>query len=59
MAGQQPSDTVTLWFNPPDNGQSDRRKLTRQRVCAEALAVISTKGAQSLSTRPLAARPGS
>ena len=58
MAGQQPADADALWFNPPDDGQSARRTLTRERVVAEALAAISTDGAQALSMRALAARLG-
>ncbi len=60
MAGQQAgdADTRSLWFNPPDNGESSRRTLTRERVVAEALAVISTDGAQALSMRALARRLG-
>jgi AcrR family transcriptional regulator len=60
MAGQQPADAdaLTLWFNPPDDGQSGRRALTRERVVAEALTVIAADGAQSLSMRGLAARLG-
>lgn len=60
MPGQQPADTgaLRLWFNPPDNGESGRRALTRERVVAEALAVIAADGAQALSMRALAARLG-
>ena len=60
MAGQQPADTdpAALWFNPPDDGESGRRALTRERVVAEALAVIAAGGAQALSMRALAARLG-
>jgi AcrR family transcriptional regulator len=47
-----------LWFSPPDGGESHRRVLTRQRVAAEALAVISADGVQALSMRALAARLG-
>jgi TetR/AcrR family tetracycline transcriptional repressor len=59
-AGRQPVDpgAHSLWFNPPDDAESGRRALTRDRVVAEALAVISTDGAQSLSMRALAARLG-
>src|SRR6266536_2602998 len=48
----------TLWFSPPGRDQSHRRALTRQRVIAEALAVISADGVQALSMRALAARLG-
>jgi AcrR family transcriptional regulator len=60
MARQQAGDTGTrsLWFNPPDSGETGRRALTRERVVAEALAVISTDGAQALSMRAIAARLG-
>jgi TetR/AcrR family transcriptional regulator, tetracycline repressor protein len=60
MAGQQAGDAGarSLWFNPPDDGESGRRALTRERVVAEALAVISTDGAQALSMRAIAARLG-
>ena len=51
MAGQQAggADSRSLWFNPPDDRESGRRPLTRERVVAEALAVISAEGAQALT----------
>jgi AcrR family transcriptional regulator len=59
---EQTPDTATdagaLWFNRPGNVERGRRTLTRDRVVAEALAVISTDGAQALSMRALAARLG-
>ena len=60
MAGQRPADadTPALWFNPPDDGESGRRALTRERVVAEALTIIAAQGAQALSMRALAARLG-
>ena len=60
MGGQRPSgaETPALWFNPPDEGPGGRRALTRERVVAEALAIIAADGAQSLSMRALAARLG-
>jgi AcrR family transcriptional regulator len=60
MAGRQAqdADTRSLWFNPADEGDRTRRALTRERVVAEALAVISTDGAQALSMRAIAARLG-
>lgn len=60
MAGQRPSDagTPALWFNPPDDGPGARRALSRERVVAEALAIIAADGAQALSMRALAARLG-
>jgi AcrR family transcriptional regulator len=47
-----------LWFSPPDSQESRRRALTRERVVAEALAVIAADGAGALSMRGLAARLG-
>ena len=47
-----------LWFNPPGGEENRRRTLTRERVVAEALAVISADGAAALSMRALAARLG-
>jgi AcrR family transcriptional regulator len=60
MAGQRPADadTPALWFNPPGDGESGRRALTRERVVAEALTIIAAEGAQALSMRALAARLG-
>ena len=60
MARQQPAeaDTRSLWFNPPDEAETIRRALTRERVVAEALTVIAADGAQSLSMRALAGRLG-
>jgi AcrR family transcriptional regulator len=60
MAGQQAggADSRSLWFNPLDDRESGRRPLTRDRVVAEALAVISAEGAQALSMRAIAARLG-
>jgi len=47
-----------LWFSPPDAGERPRRALSRERVVAEALTVISTDGAGALSMRALATRLG-
>jgi AcrR family transcriptional regulator len=60
MAGRQAghAGTRSLWFNPPDEGESGRRQLTRERVVAEALSIISADGAQALSMRAIAARLG-
>lgn len=60
MGGQLPpgTDVPALWFNPPDEGPGGRRALTRERVVAEALAIVAADGAQSLSMRALAARLG-
>jgi AcrR family transcriptional regulator len=58
---RQPADdggTGLLWFNPPDGRESSRRSLTRERVIAEALAVISADGVEALSMRALATRLG-
>ena len=57
-AGTAGEQADALWFNPPDAGQSARRALTRERVIAEALAVIAADGAESFSMRALAARLG-
>jgi TetR/AcrR family transcriptional regulator, tetracycline repressor protein len=60
MAGQQAedADTRSLWFNAPDDAQGGRHTLTRERVVAEALTVISADGAQAFSMRALAGRLG-
>ena len=60
MAGHQAedSDLRSLWFIPPDDGGRSRPTLTRERVVAEALTVISMDGAQALSMRGLARRLG-
>ena len=48
----------SLWFNAPMNDQDRRPQLTRERVVAEALAVIAQDGVQALTMRSLAARLG-
>jgi AcrR family transcriptional regulator len=48
----------SLWFGAPIDDQDRRPQLTRQRVVAEALAVIAEDGAQALTMRTLAARLG-
>jgi TetR/AcrR family transcriptional regulator, tetracycline repressor protein len=48
----------SLWFNAPMNDQDRRPQLTRERVVAEALAVIAQQGVQALTMRSLAARLG-
>jgi AcrR family transcriptional regulator len=48
----------SLWFNAPMDDQDRRPRLTRQRVVAEALAVIAEDGIQALTMRSLAARLG-
>jgi AcrR family transcriptional regulator len=47
-----------LWFNAPLSGGDRRTPLTRQRVVAEALAVIAQDGVGALTMRALAARLG-
>jgi AcrR family transcriptional regulator len=47
-----------LWFTPPDGAENRRRALTRERVIAEALEVISESGVETLSMRALATRLG-
>jgi AcrR family transcriptional regulator len=46
----------SLWFDPPTDDQDRRPRLTRERVIAEALAVIAQDGVQALTMRALAAR---
>jgi AcrR family transcriptional regulator len=61
MKEQQAADdagTRPLWFNPPESRESSRRSLTRERVVAEALAIISVGGVEDLSMRVLATRLG-
>jgi AcrR family transcriptional regulator len=48
--------STSLWFDPPVNDQDRRHQLTRERVVAEALAVIAHEGVQALTMRGLAAR---
>ena len=48
----------SLWFDAPIDDPDRRPQLTRQRVVAEALAVIAHDGAQALTMRALAARLG-
>jgi AcrR family transcriptional regulator len=62
-AGATPGAPATdgsrsLWFNAPIDDQDRRPQLTRQRVVAEALAVIAEDGIQALTMRSLAARLG-
>ena len=45
-------------LTPPIDDQDRRPQLTRERVVAEALAVIAQDGAQALTMRSLAARLG-
>jgi AcrR family transcriptional regulator len=46
----------SLWFEPPVDDQDRRHQLNRERVVAEALAVIAHEGVQALTMRRLAAR---
>jgi hypothetical protein len=48
----------SLWFDPPTDDQDSRPRLTRERVVAEALAVIAEDGVHALTMRSLAARLG-
>jgi TetR/AcrR family transcriptional regulator, tetracycline repressor protein len=48
----------SLWFDPPIVDQDRRHQLTRERVVAEALALIAEHGAQALTMRRLGARLG-
>jgi len=48
----------SLWFNAPLDDRDRRPQLTRERVVAEALAVIAEEGVQALTMRTLAARLG-
>jgi AcrR family transcriptional regulator len=48
----------SLWFNTPGEDQDRRPQLTRERVVAEALAIIAQHGAQALTMRRLAAGLG-
>jgi AcrR family transcriptional regulator len=48
----------SLWFNAPMNDQDRRPQLTRERVVAEALAVIAEEGIEALTMRSLASRLG-
>jgi AcrR family transcriptional regulator len=58
ISGVAASDGTTgsLWFDPPVDEQDRRRQLTRERVVAEALAVIAQGGVHALTMRRLAAR---
>src|ERR1700680_1508725 len=62
--GNQPqadgsADARPLWFMPPAGDEENhRRTLSRERIAAEALAIISTDGVEALSMRALATRLG-
>jgi AcrR family transcriptional regulator len=58
QAAADDAGTRPLWFTPPGGEQNRRPALTRDRVVAEALAVISADGAAALSMRALATRLG-
>jgi AcrR family transcriptional regulator len=62
MARRQAVNTDTgvgsLWFPRPAGEENRRLTLTRDRVVAEALTVISTDGVDALSMRALATRLG-
>jgi AcrR family transcriptional regulator len=58
QAAADDAGTGPLWFNPPGGEESRRRALTRDRVVAEALAIISAGGAAALSMRALGTRLG-
>jgi AcrR family transcriptional regulator len=51
-------ESPALWFNPPTTDQDRRPPLTRERVVAQALAIIAQDGVAALTMRTLAARLG-
>ena len=57
-AGRGAAATRSLWFNAPETDEEIRRTLTRERVVAEALALIAQEGIEALTMRTLAARLG-
>jgi AcrR family transcriptional regulator len=60
VSGEPAADprALSLWFNLPTDDQDRRGQLTRERVVAEALAVIAEDGVQALTMRRLADRLG-
>lgn len=58
QAAADDAGTGPLWFTPPGGEQNRRPVLTRDRVVAEALAIVSADGAAALSMRALGARLG-
>lgn len=63
MATPQPArpdrrGDAELWFSPPDADGEGRPTLTRQRVVAEALALIAQQGVPALTMRAIATRLG-
>src|SRR5215210_411562 len=57
-AGGAEPGSRSLWFSASTDEEDRRRTLTRDRVVAEALAVIGADGVDALSMRALAARLG-
>lgn len=49
---------AALWFSAPQTDDERRHTLTRDRVVAEALALIAQEGVPALTMRALAARLG-
>jgi AcrR family transcriptional regulator len=58
QAAGDDAGTRPCGFSPPDGEENRRRVLTRDRLVAEALAIIGGHGAAALSMRALAARLG-
>jgi len=58
QAAADDAGTGPLWFTPPGGEQNRRPVLTRDRVVAEALAIVSADGAAALSMRALGTRLG-
>jgi AcrR family transcriptional regulator len=56
--GATDGTTGSLWFDLPAQDPDRRNQLTRERVVAEALAVIAEDGVQALTMRRLAGRLG-
>ena len=48
----------SLWFDAPQADERAPRTLTRERVVAAALMLISEEGVESLTMRTLGARLG-
>src|SRR5580700_2439311 len=57
QAGSGPGSRP-LWFMSPATEEPPRRTLSRERIVAEALAIIGTHGVEALSMRTLASRLG-
>ena len=59
MPSPPPTEShASLWFDLPIDDPDRRPRLTRERVVAEALAVIAHDGVQALTMRSLASRLG-